>query len=211
MKKLLKTKGTAILLSVCAATALCVNLANSCSGDEDYDKYRGDELQTHAAATRSVSEEQGTVIFAGKTVQGGSKQTRKTTVNDGFAADLLISWTRGWTGNINQPHSNVTVDLSAYKEGEAVNIKETYNNTNRFLKYDKCYVQSSSGEWVYLNKIKVTLNYECQHHTETYRLYDYNYRTCIEHTVEIEKKNFTKEFTYNELGCKEDTTLVSTN
>lgn len=44
MKNLLKTKGTAILLSLCAATALCANFVGACSADDD-DIYYGDELK----------------------------------------------------------------------------------------------------------------------------------------------------------------------
>lgn len=36
MNRFKNIKGTAILLSVCAAMVLCANLANSCSADDDY-------------------------------------------------------------------------------------------------------------------------------------------------------------------------------
>ncbi len=54
MKKLLMTKGTAILLSVCAATALCANFVGACSDDED-DIYYGEEFKTRAATTANSS------------------------------------------------------------------------------------------------------------------------------------------------------------
>lgn len=54
MKKLLMTKGTAILLSVCAATALCANFVGACSVDED-DIYYGEELKTRTATTANSS------------------------------------------------------------------------------------------------------------------------------------------------------------
>ncbi len=54
IKKSFKTSKTAILLSVCAATALCANFVGACSADDD-DIYYGDELKTRATATRGVS------------------------------------------------------------------------------------------------------------------------------------------------------------
>lgn len=199
MKKLLKTKGTAILLSVCAATALCVNLANSCSGDEDYDKYRGDELQTHAAATRSVSEEQGTVIFAGKIVKSDDYQANKIKVDGEYCVDFYIIWTSGWTGNINTPQSSVGVQFSPYFEGERINEKYYYDKygIQRPI-YNMCYAISSSGEWKVGNKIEVNFKYRCDTYTVKYGGTDY----------ESEIKTFTQEFSYEELGCQEDTTLL---
>lgn len=46
-----------MLLSLSVAVALSVNLIGACSAaDDDYDKYKGDELNTRATATRSVTE-----------------------------------------------------------------------------------------------------------------------------------------------------------
>ena len=50
---------SAWLLAASAIFALSVTILNSCSSDEDYDMYIGDELRTHAAATRSASAESG--------------------------------------------------------------------------------------------------------------------------------------------------------
>ena len=47
------------LLAAGAIFALSVTILNSCSSDEDYDMYMGDELRTHAAATRSAAPEPG--------------------------------------------------------------------------------------------------------------------------------------------------------
>ena len=50
---------SAWLLAAGAIFALSVTILNSCSSDEDYDMYMGDELRTHAAATSSAAPEPG--------------------------------------------------------------------------------------------------------------------------------------------------------
>ena len=54
--KLIKS---AWLLAAGAIFALSVAILNSCSSDDDYDMYMGDELRTHVATTRSASAESG--------------------------------------------------------------------------------------------------------------------------------------------------------
>ena len=68
--KVRKSK-SAWLLVAGAIFALSVTILSSCSSDEDYDMYMGDELRTHAAATRSASAESGTAIYEGSLVRAG--------------------------------------------------------------------------------------------------------------------------------------------
>ena len=49
----------ACIWAVCAVVALSATAMNSCSSDDDYDLYQGDELKTYAAATRAGSESSG--------------------------------------------------------------------------------------------------------------------------------------------------------
>ena len=63
---------SAWLLAAGAIFALSATVLNSCSSDEDYDMYMGDELSTHAAATRSATPEPGTagrMIYNSKTLK----------------------------------------------------------------------------------------------------------------------------------------------
>ncbi len=69
--KVRKSK-SAWLLAAGAIFALSVTILNSCSSDEDYGMYMGDELRTHAAATRSAAPEPGS--------SGGSAYSFLTTL-----------------------------------------------------------------------------------------------------------------------------------
>ena len=100
-KRMIKSAWT---LAAGAIFVLSVTVLNSCSSDDDYDMYMGDELRTHAAATRSASaENDGTVLFYGIPVCASSYSDERATVADSFIVDFVLAWTRGWTGNLN-PH-----------------------------------------------------------------------------------------------------------
>ncbi len=97
-KRFLTTGKTAMLLSVCAATALCVNLVNSCSADDD-DVYYGDELKTRAKATRSASSESpGTddsSVYESVEICHGEMSDTKTLLtnnNDHISVTVKLSW-----------------------------------------------------------------------------------------------------------------------
>lgn len=201
-KKRFSKGKAAVLLSVCVATALCVNFANSCSGDEDYDKYRGDELQTHAAATRSASEDIGPVFFVGVPVMPGSHQDDNVVVADSFIVDFTISWSDGWTGNENSTRSLVSIRQNSHYDGKPVN-RICYREGNRKIytaEYDVYSVISSQGEWLYTNDIRLSFKYLYCH----YKDQKYSHKM-----TKSQQKTFTKTYSYSELGCREDTTLVN--
>jgi len=51
---------SAYIWALCTVVALSATVMNSCSSDDDYDLYQGDELKTYAAVTRAGSESSGT-------------------------------------------------------------------------------------------------------------------------------------------------------
>jgi len=58
-KKMITMKvkfNSAYIWAMCAVVVLSATVMNSCSSDDDYDLYQGDELKTYAAVTRAGSE-----------------------------------------------------------------------------------------------------------------------------------------------------------
>ena len=94
---------SAWLLAAGAIFALSVTILNSCSSDDDYDMYMGDELRTHAAATRSASGESyggADDGGSGKTIvysysfngQGSVVETETISAADDFVVNVEFAW-----------------------------------------------------------------------------------------------------------------------
>ena len=202
--KVRKSK-SAWLLAAGAIFALSVTVLNSCSSDEDYDMYMGDELSTHAAATRSASaENDGTVLFYGIPVCASSYSDERATVADSFIVDFVLAWTRGWTGNLKQNRSKIDVRISpVYAEGTAVNrVVVPANPCYNVLLYDMYYVRNASAEWTSSNGVKMTFKYNRSHYKFA------NYTSML---LGSKDTVFTKYYTREQLGCQVDSTLFGTN
>ena len=91
-------------LAAGAIFALSVTILNSCSSDEDYDMYMGDELRTHAAATRSAAPEPGmsgsdsedNKSYVYTFVKGGPREvTECISLTENFYVTVEFDWIAG--------------------------------------------------------------------------------------------------------------------
>ena len=153
--KVRKSK-SAWLLVAGAIFALSVTILSSCSSDEDYDMYMGDELRTHAAATRSASAESGTAIYEGSLVRAGHTFIFETQSTGGWDYQLSLQWTRGYTGNMHGPYSSVIVP---YCDPIGQNYKRDFGWAgNNYGFYKKTFL-SASASWGKGDVIIVTFKY----------------------------------------------------
>ncbi len=151
-----------MLLSVCAAMALCINLAGSCSADDEDDIYYGDELKTRAKATRSESPETGdggTTIYAYKIEEGSGTVTSYISQAEDFYATVEFSWTGGETdANVAQVNASASINIPNKTimpaVGEDVDADKYYIISNSCSNVQKV-IYDAAGKSRFITTLKI--------------------------------------------------------
>ena len=106
---------SAWLLAAGAIFALSVTVLNSCSSDGDYDMYMGDELRTHAAATRSAAPEpgmsgSGDIVIYHYSFKYVGSQTENVPIlpAEGLIAHVTFSWNNNDNAETTQINTGCT-------------------------------------------------------------------------------------------------------
>ena len=113
-----KAKGMYALLVVVAAV-IGITIYASCSADDDYDNYSsGHELFTLADGEMSLRSDvgggNGTVFFYGFFIDtAGIAQYNHALFVSGYHANITIQWTRGWTGNLDNPRCQPSAQVTS--------------------------------------------------------------------------------------------------
>ena len=77
----------------------------ACSADDDFDSYADNDLETLANGSISSAIVHTQASFLGDSISRGEYIDRNLDVGNELRADVRISWTNGYTGNINPNRS----------------------------------------------------------------------------------------------------------
>ena len=155
MKQITKTP---MLLLPCAVIVALIGTMTyfACSADDEFESNY--EMETLAKGEMSLSNENGTEIFAGFYIDTiGLAQITAVDFLDDYKVDLLIGWDTGWTGNLYPNHANTYVNVTALYKG--TNYGEVPDEIEREINYShyimENYVRSVNCEWKNDNKLHV--------------------------------------------------------
>ena len=112
---------SAYVWAVGAVVALSATIMNSCSSDDDYDLYQGDELKTYAAVTRAGSESGAEDYSARIAIEAGqAEQTKSVFVsNKQIAVTVKMLWNSDPRASNTQIIQNVTnIDIPQKQFGD---------------------------------------------------------------------------------------------
>lgn len=165
MKRLNKTKGMYALL-IAVAAMIGITIYGSCSADDDYDNFSsGNELFTLADGEMSLRSDvgggNGTVFFYGFFIDtAGIAQYNHALFVSGYHANITIQWTRGWTGNLDnprcQPSAQVTSIHNAGSEFETSTIEYDEFPYHYIMTNIQC---TPSCEWRPDDKLHIKLKF----------------------------------------------------
>jgi len=93
-----------------AVVALSATIMNSCSSDDDYDLYQGDELKTYAAVTRAGSESGAGDYSARIEIRAGqAEQTQSLFVS---GKQIVITVKMSWDSNPMASNTQITQNVT---------------------------------------------------------------------------------------------------
>ena len=201
MKRFNKTNGMYALL-IAVAAMIGITIYGSCSADEDYDNYSsGDELFTLADGEMNLrTENQGTIWFHGFYIDSAGIATYDHALFvSGYHANITIQWSRGWTGNLDNPKCQISTQVTSIHEAGSefsttdLNFDDfPYHYEMSFSTYD------SSCEWKSDDKLQIKLIFSG--HIKCYYLRpDNNYINVTPIQDYYGTKTFELELTYQQL------------
>lgn len=151
-----KNTNSMYALLLAAAVLVGGSIWFACSADDEFESNY--EMETLAKGEMSLSNENGTEIFAGFYIDTiGLAQITEVDFLEDYKVDLLIGWDTGWTGNLYQDHATTYVNVTALYKG--TNYGEVPDEIEREINYShyimENYVRSVNCEWKNDNKLHV--------------------------------------------------------
>ena len=147
-------------LLIAVAACIGITIYASCSADEDYDYYSGNELSTRAEREmgREVENPLEPWIFEGVYLtQNISYMENDDILGDWKARYLTIGWSSGYTGNM---HDSVSVPYIAYLELDSNSYTFVVDCAYKNNYYDL----TATCRWTYDNKLAIKYKYHCDHY-----------------------------------------------
>ena len=204
MKRLNKFKGMYALL-VAVAAVIGITIYGSCSADDDYDNYSsGNELFTLADGEMSLRSDvgggNGTVFFYGFFIDtAGIALYDHALFVSGYHANITIQWTRGWTGNLDNPRCQPSAQVTSIHEAgsECMTTDLCYDDFpyHYEISFSSC---DASCEWKPDDKLHIELVF-----TGQIKCYYQNYNNDYSNITPLLDYHGTKKFeltlTYQEL------------